>query len=159
MSKKIFLFISIIFISCSPKTKYEMPNMLGGENIDVTDLVVTAGFKPVYDSTKNICALINPNPIKINITYESKLKEEFKRWLVEKNCKFDTVEVDKISLLKYSKYQYTYLITYNPVDVYRLEVKINSNVNIAYFRMEKGGLILPFKDEGWVIPSPITTTD
>lgn len=156
MLKKIILLSWLTAVSCSQSKKYQMSNMLGGEDpVDVTKLVVDHGFKPIYDRQKNIRALLNPDPAIIGIPQENQLKAEFKKWLQENNPKLDLSGVDTLQLSAHSSYQYSYLITDDPVDVYKTEVKINDQQVVAYFRMEKGNLMFPYKEEGWIIPAPV----
>lgn len=129
-----------------------MHNMLGDKSfIDVTDLVTKKGYRPVYcGEQKEICSLINPAPLSIENHYEVPLKNALKRFLNENKVLFDTNYINKTTIIEHSKYQYSYIITYDLVDVYKTEIILNNDTLVAYFRKDNKNLVLPFQADGWV---------
>ncbi len=130
-----------------------MNNMLGGEElVDVSNLVIRQGYKPIYCGiNKDICALINPKPSHLTDDYEKELKNGFKEWVANYKSKFNLTLIDSFSIITNSTYQYSYLITFEPVDVYLTKISIDKEIFKAFFRIEKGKLLLPYDEDGWVI--------
>lgn len=143
---KFFLWIIILLIlGCEKTEKYEMLNMVGNDDyIDITNYVKKK-YKPIYNRNKEICALIKPNPRIIDVKIESDLRTSLMKYFKETDFDYD---IDKLDLYKNSKYQYSYIITDKLIDVY----KININEHKFFFRLdEEKNIILPIKEEGWVI--------
>jgi hypothetical protein len=128
------------------------------ETIDVTSYVESGQFRP--DSCEGrLDRLIKQNPIVLNGSYEtdlqdklSKWKSEYNSWLLKHNR--DTIVFSIDGLANKSKYQYSYFVTDEPIDVYRtdLDIEINGNKNFKLFiRLDKNGRIYSdYKEEGWV---------
>lgn len=143
---KFFLWIIILLIlGCEKTEKYEMLNMVGNDDyIDITNYVKKK-YKPIYNRNKEICALIKPNPRIIDVKIESDLRTSLMKYFKETDFDYD---IDKLDLYKNCKYQYSYIITDKLIDVY----KININEHKFFFRLdEEKNIILPIKEEGWVI--------
>lgn len=145
MDKFLFLIIIILILGCDKTEKYEMLNMVGNNDyIDITNFVKKK-YKPIYNKNKEICALIKPNPILIDVKFESDLRNYLIKYFNETNFDYD---IDNLVLYKNCKYQYSYIITDKLIDVY----KITINEHLFFFRLdERNNIILPIKEEGWVI--------
>jgi hypothetical protein len=152
MMRLLFLLVPLFLQTCTTK-RYKMVNMLGGESyVDVTELVKKEKYDPIYCGfQKNVvCKLIKPNQSPINSKYEDELMFGFKKWIVDSKLNFDTSLINNILLSEHSSYQYSYLITYDLVDVYLVEISINNDTLKSFFRIDKNHILMPFKEDGWV---------
>lgn len=137
-----------------------MTNMLP-ETIDVTSYIESGLFRP--DSCEGkLDRLINQKPLVLNDNYENilqgklvKWKNEYNSWLLKHNRGTINFTVDK--LVSKTKYQYSYFITDEPIDVYRtdLGIEINGNKDFKLFiGLDKNGKIYSdYKEDGWIINS------
>lgn len=142
MMKRMFSFILLlVLLSCS-ESKYLMPNVLNGEYIDVSNYV-KKGYKPVYESTNNkiVSKLIKPNVNNLDKELLLELEKEVNLYLKKQ------VLITNSAIL----YRYSYIISFELVDVYSMEIPINNRSNKIFFRVKNNKLILPLNDEGWVL--------
>ena len=113
----------------APK-KYEMNNMMP-MLVDVSQYINSGEF--VLDSCRHrLDRLKRTHPIEMDQSYETMLqiklkkwKSNYNRWL--KQNKRDTIYFNIESLYKVTKYQYSYIITDKPVDVYRTDTPLRLN--------------------------------
>lgn len=119
-----------------------MPNVLNGEYIDVSNYV-KKGYKPVYESTNNkiVSKLIKPNVNNLDKELLLELEKEVNLYLKKQ------VLITNSAIL----YRYSYIISFELVDVYSMEIPINNRSNKIFFRVKNNKLILPLNDEGWVL--------
>jgi hypothetical protein len=122
-----------------------MANMLGEDDVDIAGFV-NEGYKPVYCKNK-ISKLINPQP---NFDFKkdsSSLIFALKKWST--SCGFRSIDLaaDTSALIEY---KYSYLITYHPVDVYTVKIRMlpDDSVTIIFFRKDGGSNIEPLNTEG-----------
>lgn len=115
--------------------------MVGGEYVDVTDLIVERGYQPVYCG-EELCKLISPAPK--NITEEEAVKL-FERIRKLCNDEFDMCgDLSQVKAIENYNYSHTYFITYAPVDVFHFSTKTEvGSVSFDIRRKEDGELILP----------------
>lgn len=135
----IFLLIVILYSSFGDEKC--MHNVLDGECIDVSSYI-DEGYKPINCEldTTSVCALLKPGNTLLNPTQVKKVsKELFKAY------------GSRIDLQNYKiSYEYSYIITYDLVDVYVIMAELDGQRRKIFFRKQSENLIFPFKeDEGW----------
>jgi hypothetical protein len=123
-----------------------MPSMIDGGDVDVRPFI-KVGYKPVY-CNGSIEKLIKLKPVDFNKQQRLSLKASFFRWYSENYS--DKVVDSTFDLMRNTKYQYSYIITDYPVDVYKTEVKINNKNIKLYIRLDKDTLITPYAPDSWV---------
>lgn len=138
------LLIFMIFLQgCG--NKYFMPNMLGGENIDVSKFIRN-GYTPAYCDGK-IYKLINTSP-DFNLKKDiNDLNKEIKNWLSENGFSNNFIIRDTTQDIVY---QYSYLLTDYPIDTYTVKVWVEEKSLLLFFRTDKGILIRPLNSSGWI---------
>lgn len=124
-----------------------MSNILGDDSINVTCLIKKHGYKPVY---KNgfITKLINPNPEGLSSFDCDKITNKIYLLLDSDSI---SEKITNKHILENYRYQYTYFITYTPVDVYYVEFIISMKRISFYIRKENDRIIYPEKDGLWKI--------
>lgn len=139
-------------MNCNTTKKYQMPNMSGdGKYIDVSKLVLKEGYKPIYSTTNNeICALINPHPLKLDSFNEVILKQKINDWLNVNYKDSDSTYIILYDICDKSAYQYSYIIKSKLIDVYKVVFEYKSIKQKIYFRLDENQIILPINDTGWV---------
>ncbi len=95
-----------------------MNNMLP-EEVDIRPLMAK-GYSPVYCNGA-ITALINKKPYAFNAKDEVVLKQSLLKWLNKNKPEWAQIEQDLV-VTKHTQYQYSYIILYDPVDVYKTEI-------------------------------------
>ncbi len=132
----------MLFISCNDRKKYEMNNMIP-EMVDVTEYIESGNFKP--DSCEGrLDKLVKIKPILLDQSFEIKLQQKITKWKKEIN----SIQ----NLYKKTIYQYSYIIDFEPVDVYRTELETKANIKKNfYIRInQKGEIISNYSDSNWV---------
>ena len=126
------------FIGCK---RYYMANMLGEDNVNVTSLIVGQHYIPVY-CKDNICQLINPNPSHLSLSQIDTVYKYTSTRLSNYKISFNP---DSLFVLIRNgiQYNYTYIITYDPVDVFYADFSIREFRISEEIRIENDVLILP----------------
>ena len=129
------------------------------ETIDVTKYIESGEF--VTDSCESrLDRLIRTKPYILENKYETQLQRKLELWKQNHNKwqlknKRDSIGFDILDLVEKTKYQYSYFITTEPIDVYRTDtdIKINENKNLMLFlQIDKDGIIISeYKESGWVL--------
>ena len=135
--------IALFLFACGER--YTMTNTLP-EEVDVTEWVTNKGYKPEYIDGR-IDRLINPNPPEINQKDKVDLSFMAYTWFALNVHKVDSLHMENI------EYKYSYIISYEPVDVYCARVLTKDTAITLYFRKGDGKIITPINSEGWVIRS------
>ena len=136
---------------------------MSGEQEDITEYIESGNFKPEYCEGR-IDRLIKSTPKILSEKYEDTLQIKLENWRNEYNKWLtrygkDTLNIEIKNLSSNTKYQYSYLVSYNLVyDVYRTDTdkEINGNKNFSFFiRIDQNGNFVDdqFKEDGWVINS------
>lgn len=156
--------IALVFISCKHQ-KYEMNNMMPMP-VDISDYINSGDFEP--DSCKHrLNRIKRTSPRGLDQSYETMLQIKLKKWkdnynLWLKKNKHDTIyfNPEALSLFAISKYQYSYVITDKPVDVYRTDtpLRINDIDNIRfYFQLDENGEFVSDFSENNFLDTPCDT--
>ena len=141
------LLLFTILQSCNENIKYEMYNMMP-ELVDVTELIESGEYIP--DSCNGrIDKLIKVSPKVLDESYEIELE---KRLI---NLKTEYLKSHKLkanSLYRNTVYEYSYLIDFDPIDVYKTKIIIEPNIELDIFiRLDKTGKIYSdFSETNWV---------
>jgi hypothetical protein len=157
--KKITLLVSVlivIILSSCKQQKYEMHNMMP-MLVDVSEYINSGDFIP--DSCKHrLNRLKRTSPLVLDESHETLLQIKLKKWKANYNHwlrqnKRDTVYFNLESLAKRTKYQYSYVITDKPVDVYRTDtpLSINGIENIHFYIQldDKGEFVSDFSENNY----------
>ncbi len=158
--KKIVLMVCLVLaigLSACKNKKYEMYNMMPMQ-IDISDYVNSGEFEP--DSCRHrLNHLKRKSPLLLDESREILLQIKLKRWIAEynrwlKKNNRDTLNLGVERLFEKTRYQYSYLITDKPVDVYRTDtpLSINGVINICLFIQldEKGDFISDYDENNFV---------
>ncbi len=149
---------SLIVISCGQK--YEMMNMMP-EKMNVTKYIESEEFRPDY-CEERLDRLIKVDPLILNESCESELqiklqqwKDDYNGWLF-KNGK-DSIDFHVSDLFRKTKYQYSYFVFYDPINVYRSDLGIEMN-GIKEFKLfirldNEGKIYSDYRERGWIINS------
>ena len=115
--------------------------MLGEDNVNVTSLIVGQHYIPVY-CKDNICQLINPNPSHLSLSQIDTVYKYTSTRLSNYKISFNP---DSLFVLIRNgiQYNYTYIITYDPVDVFYADFSIREFRISEEIRIENDVLILP----------------
>ena len=119
------------------------------ESIDVTEYIESGKF--VIDSCEGrIDKLTKINPLILNKKYEIELKNKLQIW--KKNNLKSSKREKLDSIYKSTFYQYSYLISSEPIDVYKTKIKIETNLEKEMFiRLNQNGKIYSgFSENSWV---------
>ncbi len=139
--KIVLSFILLSILSCGHRVKYEMNNMLP-EIVDVTGFIESGKYFP--DSCDGaLIRLISTKPLILDDSYETELQAKLESW---KSGKSATLEIPDI--YKKTIYQYSYLLTSEPIDVYKTSL---DSENKLFIRLKDGKIFDEFKEDGWVI--------
>lgn len=151
--------LAFMFISSCKHQKYEMNNMMPMP-VDVSEFINSGDYEP--DSCKRrLNHLKRTSPLVLDESYETMLKIKLKKWKdnynvwLKKNG-YDTLyfNIESLLLYKLTRYQYSYIITDRPVDVYRTDtpLSINGIENIRfYFQLdEKGEFVSDFSENNFL---------
>ena len=157
---RLLLSFALIFIlllgSCKPH-KYEMNNMMPLP-VDISEYINTGEFEP--DSCKKrLNRIIRTSPLKLDESYEvmlqiklKKWRDNYNHWLRKNN--YDTIYFNLESLHKMTQYQYSYIITDSPVDVYRMDtpLQINGMNRMSFFIQldNKGEFVSDFNENNFL---------
>lgn len=132
MNPKLFyIFIwGTLFLFSSCKRYYSV-NMLGGDDVDVTQLVKKEHYKPIYNPSKKneIIGLINPSPLSITNGDLQKVRI----FLENKGVKMVIGNEDLRDAITYKS---TYFITTYPVDRFDLNIEIEGKYYYVEIRKE-----------------------
>ena len=142
MMKQLLIFM-VLLQSCGDK--FYMTNMLGDDEVDISKYIKN-GYKPMYCEDK-IYKLINRTP---DFTPQSDLKyleKEIKIWLKENGYVEEFIIKDTSQDIHY---QYSYLMTYHPIDVYTAKVFVADTSLLLFFRKDNGVLISPINSSSWL---------
>lgn len=135
-----FLIISILcFQSC---TRHYIPNTLG-EDVDITELISKKEYVPEFCNGE-ISKLIAQNPY-----YSDIIKTTIEDELVKLNGDEKKQDIEIIELI----YQYSYIISYDVVDVFSLNYIYGDSTSQVFFRSERDKFIPPLKHTHWVLCS------
>lgn len=133
-----------------------MTNMVP-ESIDVTDYIISGEFKP--DSCNgSIDKLIKTNPKSLDFSYENKLQNKFMTWVQNNgDSSLDYLKRGITDIYNKTTYQYSYFITYEPVDVYLTTITFNNtdlkDLNLFIRLNRKGQITSEYQESGWVTNS------
>lgn len=126
----------LLFASCT--NNIEMTNMLG-ETINIEKLIESNDFKPIYCQNNSIVALTKTEHMRIE---ESKIFNSIQSHL-------NQINNENYYLFK-SVYVYSYYITNELVDVYKIDYKQGDSMKKKFIRFNKDGLITGESLNGWV---------
>lgn len=151
----LLIFTATLF-SCKQK-KYEMYNMMP-MTVDVSEYINSGDFEP--DSCKRrLNRLKRTSPKEMGVADEIMLQIKFKKWKnnynqwLRKN-KRDTVVINVDLLHTITSYQYSYVITNKPVDVYRTNtsIKINGIENLQLYIQvdDKGDFVSDYTENNYL---------
>ena len=132
--------------------RYYITNALGDDEVDITELILIKGYRPIY-CEKEICALINPKPYKLNRNDLDRIK----LFLIKNNKEnlFNNLKTD--SLRKNLIYTNSYFIISLPVDVFIYEKNYKNYKIHLEIRVESNNIIFPGKEDDerfFVTPTP-----
>ena len=117
------------------------------EEIDVTEYVKSGEYK-IDSCGGRIDKLIRVMPKKPYKNFDSFTFEKAKIFFTSLK-KNETIE--KVELLKKTKYIYTYFIAYKPIDVYETRILVDKKETKIYIRAnEKGDFIDNYSETKWV---------
>ena len=155
MKKNILLasIVSIIVLSSCKHQKYQMYNMMP-MMVDVSDYVNDGDYSA--DSCRHrLNRLIRTKPLVLDQSHEVILqlklknwKNNYNRWLKANGR--DTINIDAGQLFDKTSYQYSYMVTDKPVDVYRTDthITVNGIRNMHfYLQLNQEGVFISDYDE------------
>jgi len=159
MKKHILLasFAGILILSACHNKKYEMYNMMP-MNVDISEYINKGDYS--VDSCNHHLSRLKHNTAKPLVADDEvllqarllKWRVNYNKWLKKNNQ--DTLMFTAEQLFEKTKYQYSYVVTNSPVDVYKTEtgLRINGIENLhLYIQLnEKGELISDYTENNYV---------
>lgn len=135
-----------------------MTNMMP-ETVDVTSYIESGEYFP--DSCAGrLDRLIKHKPLLLDESYEIELQGKLAKWKKESNgnlleSNLDSIDFTVQCLFSRTRYQYSFILTAEPIDVYRtdLGISINGNKDFRLFiGLDKyGKIVTDYQDTGWII--------
>ncbi|RZK25506.1 MAG: hypothetical protein EOO43_05360 [Flavobacterium sp.] len=122
-----------------------MSDVIGDDRVDVTELI-KSGYKPIYCQGK-IEKLYYSKSQK-TIKDSNMFWKTFKAWKIENKRLQNLSERD---ILKNTRYKYTYMVGFQPMDVFQTQFRENDSSHIIFIRQKDDELVLPFQSHSWVV--------